>query len=132
MGVGVARTQSAVVVDSALEAGMRRMGATDADVARTRLERGTALAHDPNECEVWPENWEVVQFFLRAQTQWVYAGGGMGPAVRVALNYPGVESVARIRGVPLEQLQAWDEDLRVIELAVLQADSELAAKRRNK
>ena len=56
----------------------------------------------------------------------------MGPAVRVALNYPGLESVARIRGLPFEQLQAWDEDLRVIELAVLQADSEMAAKRRNK
>ena len=130
--MGVARTQSAVVVDGALEAGMRRMGATDADVARARLERGTALAHDPNVCEVWPENWEVLHFYLRAQTQWVYAGGGMGPAMRVALNYPGVESVARIRGVPFEQLQAWDEDLRVIELAVLQADSELATKRRKK
>lgn len=130
--MGVAHKQSAVVVDAGMEAGMRAFGATDADVARARLERGTALAHDPNECEVWPENWDVLQFFLRAQTQWVYAGGGMGPAMRVALNYPGVESVARIRGVGTEQLQAWADDLGVIELAVLQADNELAAKRRKK
>jgi len=128
----VARARSAVVVDGALEEGLRRMGATEADIARIRLERGTALAHDPNVYEVWPENWAVLQFFLRAQTQWLYAGGGLGPSVRVSMNYPGVESVARIHGVPFEQLQEWDEDLRVIELAVLRADSELALKRRNK
>lgn len=119
-----------MVVDEALEAGMRRFGATDADIAQVRRERGAAQAVAPNVFEVWPENWDVWQFFLRVQTQWLYAGGGMGPAVRVEMNFPGVESKARIRGVPPEQLQAWADDLDTIELAVLQADNELAAKRR--
>lgn len=121
-----------MVVDEALEDGLRRFGAGDDEIERVRLERGSAAAQDPNVCDVLPENWAVWQFFLRVQTQWLYAGGGMGPTVRVAMNFSGVEAKARIRGVPPEQLQAWAEDLDTIELAVLQADNELAAKRRKK
>lgn len=127
--MGVAQRQSAVVLDADMQAGMRALGATDADVAQVLAERSAEPAQAPDECEVWPENWDVFIFFLRAQTQWVYASGGMGPAARVAMNYPGVESVARICGVGAQQLQAWADDLGVIELAVLQADRELAAKR---
>lgn len=121
-----------MVVDEALQAGMRRLGASDVQIAQVLLERGGSAAQDPNVCEVWPENWAVWEFFMRAQTQWCYAGGGMGPAARVALNYVGVEAVARLRGVPHEQLQGWADALNVIELAVLQADHELAAKRAKK
>ena len=109
---------------------MRRMGASEAEIEKVRGERGTAGAQDPNVCWVLDENWDVWQFFLRVQTQWIYAGGGMAPPGRVAMDFPGVESKARIRGVPHEQLQAWADDLDTIELAVLQADNELAAKRR--
>ena len=130
--MGLAQRHSAVVVDADRLAGMRALGATDADVAKVQAERCETPAQAPDECEVWPDNWGVFTFFLWAQTQWVYAGGGMGPAARVAMNYPGVESVARIRGVGGEQLQAWADDLGVIELAVLQADTELAARRRKK
>lgn len=119
-----------MVVDEALEDGLRRFGAGDDEIERVRLERGSAAAQDPHVCDVLPENWEVWQFFLRVQTQWLYAGGGMGPAARVAMNFPGVEAKARIRGIPPQQLQAWADDLDTIELAVLQADNELAAKRR--
>jgi len=121
-----------VVVDAALEEGMRRMGASEAEIEKVRRERGTAGAQDPNVCWVLDENWTVWQFYLKGQTQWVYAGGGMAPPMRVAMDYPGMESVARIRGVPGEQLQAWADDLHTIELAVLEADNELALKRRRK
>ena len=109
---------------------MRRMGASEAEIERVRIERGVAGAQDPNVCWLLDENWDVWTFFLKGQTQWVYAGGGMATPMRAALNYPGLESVARIRGVPDEQLQAWADDLHTIELAVLQAENELAAKRR--
>lgn len=118
-----------MVVDAALEEGMRRMGASEAEIEKVRRERGTAGAKDPNVCWVLGENWPVWDFFLRGQTQWVYAGGGMAPPVKVALNYPGLESVARIRGVRRRQLEAWADDLHAIELAVLQAENELAARR---
>lgn len=111
---------------------MRRMGASEAEIEKVRRERGVAGAQDPNVCWVLDENWTVWQFFLQVQTQWVYAGGGMGPPARVAMDFPGVESKARIRGVPPEQLQAWADDLDTIELAVLQADNELALKRHRK
>lgn len=113
---------------------MRAFGATDADVARARLERGVSEEKvSSSEFEVWPENWDVWIFFLRCQTQWHYAGGGIGPPVRVGLNYGGVESVARMRGVPGPQLSSWADDLHLIELAVLAADSDKAIKRtRNK
>ncbi|MBV7454304.1 DUF1799 domain-containing protein [Acidovorax sp. sif1233] len=118
-------------MDPALEAGMRAFGATDADVEKVRQERGSAEKSVQGvEFEVWEENWELWLFFLAAQTQWNYVSGGLGPAVRVGMNFTGVESVARIRGISGQQLQAWAEDLQSIELAVLQADREVALKRR--
>lgn len=116
-----------LAVDAALEAGMRAFGATDAQVAQARSERGfTVQVASAEEFEVWPENWALWQFFLRAQTQWHYAAQGLRPAVRVGMNYEGVRSVALLRGVPPEQMQAWADDLHVIEMAVLVADCEMA------
>lgn len=110
---------------------MRAFGATDADVEAARKERGSSeKSVQVVEFEVWPENWDLWQFFMRAQTQWHYLSGGLGPAVRVGMNFTGVESVARIRGICTQQLQAWADDLHTIELAVLAADRELALKRR--
>lgn len=127
MRSGAAR--SAVVVDEALEAGMRRFGASQDEIAQVRRERGAAQAQDPDVCEVLQESWPVWQFFLRAQTQWRYVSGGMAPPMKVALDYAGIEAVARIRGVAPQQLEVWADDLQTIELAVLQAENELAARR---
>lgn len=110
---------------------MRAFGATDADVDQVRKERGSSeRATVDAEFEVWPENWDVWLLFMRAQTQWNYVSGGLGPAVRVGMNYSGVEAVARIRGVTTEQLQAWADDLHTIEIAVLAADRDIALKRK--
>lgn len=110
---------------------MRAFGATDADVELVRKERGsTERSTVETEFEVWPENWDVWLFFMRAQTQWNYVSGGLGPAVRVGMNFSGVEAVARIRGVNAEQLQAWADDLHTIEIAVLAADRDIALKRK--
>ena len=110
----MARTQSAVVVDSALEAGLRRMGASDADVARIRLERGTALAHDPNECEVWPENWPAWSLFCQVSTQWrVGMGGATG--LDYGAIYPLLDRIAQDAA---EWMDLFD-DLQVLEGAAL-------------
>ena len=50
------------------------------------------LLTEPVEIEVWEENWEAVDAFLRVQTQWKIGsmGGYMG------LDYAGVESALRM------------------------------------
>ncbi len=45
--------------------------------------------------EVLPENWEILDLFLRLQTQW--KAGAMGGAL--GLDYSGVEAMFRILGV---------------------------------
>lgn len=109
---------------------MRAFGATDADVACARQERGTSEEGvGSSEFEVWPENWDVWVFFLRCQTQWHYAVGGLGPSVRVGLNYVGVQAIASMRAISAQQLSRWADDLHLIELAVLAADNDKVRKR---
>ena len=62
---------------------------------------------------VWPENWEVVEMFMRLQTQWHYSGMGQ----MTGLNYASVEALLRIyrKKKPRELL----DDLQVMELAAL-------------
>lgn len=75
--------------------------------------------------EVHPDNWDSWLFFLTVQTQWLYAASAMG-AQRVGLSYAGVESGARMSGRPRHRWPALLADLKVIEVAVLQADAEMA------
>lgn len=67
----------------------------------------------PKILPIYPENWTVVQFFLRLQTQWLV--GGMGS--RTGLNYPGVESAGRLSGVDIT-VELF-EQLQIMELAAL-------------
>ena len=65
--------------------------------------------------EVWPENWEVVQMFLRCQTQWRTAGmGGV-----IGLDYGAVAWLFRLHRV--KDQRALLEDLQIMEAAVLAA-----------
>jgi hypothetical protein len=64
--------------------------------------------------EVWDENWNSVLFFLACATQWVV--GGMGGYI--GMNYPGVESVMRIKRSP--DREALFADLQVMEFAALE------------
>lgn len=107
---------------------MRQCGASDAQIAQARRERGGADAPAPDVVEVWPENWDTWQFFLVVQTQWTFAPMGLAGAVRVAMNYPGVESIARMRRVPGDALERFADGLRVIELAVVEVERESAAR----
>ena len=55
-------------------------------------EGGIALNED--EYWLWPENYEPFNMWLAVQTQW---SAGMGGAT--GLNYPGVETCMRLRGL---------------------------------
>lgn len=67
-------------------------------------------------CDVWEENWNSVLFFLCLKSQWVL--GGMGGYV--GLNYPGVESVMRIKRVPVKDRESLFEDVQIMEFAALE------------
>ena len=105
---------------------MRQCGASEEQIAQARQERGGADAPAADVVEVWPENWSTWQFFLLVQTQWLFAPMGLSGAVRVALNYPGVESIARMRRVGADELAHFVDGLGVIELAVLAVDRDAA------
>ena len=80
-----------------------------------------ALSDEPppsDDYEVWPENWEAVQMFLRCQTQWRTAGmGGV-----LGLDYVAVSWLLRLYRV--RDQRAVLEDLQTMEAAVLEAMAE--------
>lgn len=107
--------------------GLRRLGASEQDVAAAQAqadaERAQAQALD--EFEVHADNWDDWLFFLSVQTQWVYASTGMGSR-RTGLNYPAVESAARLQGLPRRLWPQRFEAVQAVERAVLAADAEQA------
>lgn len=66
-----------------------------------------------NTFEVWEENWQALQIFLRCQTQWRVSMSGL-----VGLDYGALEWVTKLFVVedPLRML----EQIQVIEAVVLQ------------
>lgn len=63
--------------------------------------------------EVFEENWQAVSMFMRLQTQWVPAMGGVA-----GLNYQSVDFLFRIEGI--ENQREMLADLQVMEVAALQ------------
>ena len=72
-----------------------------------------AVSKSPD-CEVWEENWEAVEMFLRLQTQWRVGINGL-----IGLDYGAAEWLFRLYAVhePASLL----EDLQVMEGAILTA-----------
>ena len=62
--------------------------------------------------EVFPENWEAVQMFVRCQTQW-----RIGMAGPIGLDYGAVNWLLRLYEV--EDHRSVLEDLQTMEAAVL-------------
>ncbi len=96
---------------------MHRLGANEEDLARA--EDLLKATQDAEACDVWPENWEVWQFFLQVQTQWVRAGMD---GRRACLNWPSVEVVAKAFGMRGKQWRELVQALMTVEAAVLEAD----------
>jgi len=85
----------------------------DADAAAFNV---TIEEEEPELFEVFPENWPVVQMFLRLQTQWRVGGMGL-----IGLDYGVAQWLFSLYAV--EDPTAMLEDLQVMEEAVLTAMS---------
>jgi Iap family predicted aminopeptidase len=66
-----------------------------------------------DDCEVWEENWPVLELFLRCQTQW--RTGMSGP---VGLDYNAVAWVLKLTAEEASH-RSLLEDLQIMEGAVL-------------
>ena len=65
-----------------------------------------------NEFEVWEENWEILEMFMRMQTQWV-----VGMSGAVGLSYPSLEWLCKLYSV--KDPVAVFEGVQVMEMAAL-------------
>ena len=65
-----------------------------------------------NDCEVWEENWAVLELFLRCQTQWRTTMNGV-----LGLDYVAVAWLFRLYAVDDERSML--EDLQVMEAAAM-------------
>lgn len=68
--------------------------------------------HDPEHFEVFEENWEAVQIFLRMTTQWNRIDGAF-----IGLNYVALESILRV--LEVENKKAVFEDIQFMEFEAL-------------
>lgn len=118
-------TAPAITIDTSLEESLLFFGMSQADIDAQREQEQKAAAKSLQrvDCEVHADCWESVQFYLRVQTQWVYVSGGLG-AVRLGLNYTAVASTMGMCGVKRRDQLALLDDLRCMELAVLDVDAE--------
>jgi len=67
---------------------------------------------------------EAWSFYLMVQHQWHYASGGMGSPIKIGLNYPTIETIAKNRDIKLKGLLF--ELLQLIEHKILIKESEHA------
>ena len=67
---------------------------------------------EPEDFEVYPDNWDAVEMFMRCQTQWRTATSGV-----LGLDYAAVEWVFRLYEVKDQRTVL--EDLQVMEAAAL-------------
>lgn len=74
-----------------------------------------------NEFEVWEENWEILEMFMRMQTQWV-----VGMSGAVGLSYPSLEWLCKLYAVK-DPLKIF-EGIRIMEAAALRCFNEQRGK----
>lgn len=72
-----------------------------------------AREQDPDEFEVWEDNWEALTVFLRLTTQWNRMDGAF-----LGLNYTSVDFIFKILDV--KDPKSVFDDLQVMELSALQ------------
>jgi Phage related hypothetical protein (DUF1799) len=71
------------------------------------------LPEAPADFEVWPENWDVLQLFLRLQTQWHTGPSGH----RTGLLYSSIPVVSRVLGI--KTTPDLFDDLQLMELTLI-------------
>mgnify|MGYP001413433191 CR=1 FL=1 len=97
--------------------------AAEADLVAFGLD---AEAPAPEVCEIWEENWSVLELFCACSTQWRVAPmGGL-----IGLDYAGVEAAMRMRRLPEPDWPELLADLQVMEREALAVFGEKAARAR--
>ena len=81
-----------------------------------------ALAAEATDFEVWPENWPIVDLWLRVQTQW--RSSGFGPT---GLDYVAVDVVMRRLRIEDPDGEKF-EGLQVMEIEALKVLQKEASK----
>jgi hypothetical protein len=76
---------------------------------------------ESNNFEVWEENWEIVEMFMRMQTQW-----NVGMSGAVGLNYPSLEWLCKLYAVQ-DPLKIF-EGIRIMEASALKCFTEQRGK----
>jgi len=84
------------------------------DAAAHGIELPAELLAD-QDCWVWPENWPALLMFLRMETQWRIGLNG-----RDGLDYRVLEWLFSL--YPVDDPRQLLEDLKVVEIAILEAD----------
>lgn len=115
-------------MDEGVIEGLRRMGASaqDVEAAQAQMDADKARQAEQDDFEVHADNMDAWMFFLSVQTQWLFASTGMG-SQRVAMNYPGVESAARMQGIARRLWPELFEAVHAVELTVLAVDAKRRA-----
>ena len=72
-----------------------------------------AMRTEPEDLGLYPDNWEVVMFFMRLQTQWMVSAMGQ----RVGLVYSSVTTVAEVFGQKITP--EFFHDLQILEIAYI-------------
>ena len=111
----VARIYASGLIESEREVRQER-GAVDEALAVWGLCAEYAEAAAPEPLYLWPCNLDTWNFFMRCQTQWLRDDG-----VATGLDYPGLESVMRLRGIKKSRRAELFDDLQQMEFETLNA-----------
>ncbi len=102
---------------------MRAFGTSEAAIAAASVRRSEGVF------EVWEENWPTFCMFLSLQRQWRWLAGGMGPPIRLGLDYCAIEPVFRLTGVRKKDRAETFAALQLMENAVMEVENERASRR---
>lgn len=102
---------------------MRQWGASADDLALAK-QIMNAQQEAADLVEIWPENWDLWQLFMKVSELWVRVGMA---GQRTALDWPAVEVVARGLGHRRRRWREVVEALLVVQDEVLQVDRKLSA-----
>ncbi|MFZ4286631.1 DUF1799 domain-containing protein [Variovorax sp. HJSM1_2] len=109
-------------VDQNVLDGARAMGATPEQLEQ--LKRQLAPPADTSAYQVWPENWDSLEFFVSVASQWVTTENRYTGDRRFdRLDYAGVEAAARMLRLPKAKLAAMFTDLQGMEQALRSASA---------
>lgn len=93
---------------------MREKGAPEHVLDEYRQAR---IGQEPDDCEVWPENWPALEIFLMCRTQWRIISG-IGGASYQGLDYTALNSVIDRKVKPKKRERMFD-DVLIIESGAL-------------